>query len=402
MGAAELGASQDALKALMLLELLSPSSPGDSVSPVNKDLNCERDYFTMGLPHIFPGGKQILRRQRHYLHLPISLLVSSERIGPSNYGGNEEMVSTWNKVFESSKYLNKPLLPFEEWNIDFSELTVGTCVGIGFFGEVFHGIWNGTDVAIKIFFEQDLTTENMEDFCNEISILSHLRHPNVILFLGVCTTPHHLSMVTEYMEWGSLYHLIHMSGLKKKLSWRRRLKMLRDICRLFQSAAVPAFSFCSTLVTNFHLDCHDGIPGEGSPTYLPRRQTNSQKATSLPSSPHQFTGQSSERIGPSNYGGNEEMVSTWNKVLESSKYLNKPLLPFEEWNIDFSELTVGTCVGIVILFLGVCTKPPHLLMVTEYMDWGSLYHLIHMSGQKKKLSWRRRLKILRDICREKI
>ncbi|KAJ4976744.1 hypothetical protein NE237_001850 [Protea cynaroides] len=156
---------------------------------------------------------------------------SSERIGPSNYGGNEEMVSTWNKVLESSKYLNKPLLPFEEWNIDFSELTVGTRVGIGFFGEVFRGIWNGTDVAIKIFLEQDLTTENMEDFCNEISILSRLRHPNVILFLGVCTKPPHLSMVTEYMEWGSLYHLIHMSGQKKKLSWRRRLKMLRDICR---------------------------------------------------------------------------------------------------------------------------------------------------------------------------
>ncbi|XP_010279135.1 PREDICTED: serine/threonine-protein kinase EDR1-like isoform X2 [Nelumbo nucifera] len=149
----------------------------------------------------------------------------------SEYMRNAEMVSTWNKVLESSTFLNKPLLPFEEWNIDFSELTVGTRVGIGFFGEVFRGIWNGTDVAIKVFLEQDLTTENMEDFCNEISILSRLRHPNVILFLGACTKPPHLSMVTEYMELGSLYYLIHASGQKKKLTWRRRLKMLRDICR---------------------------------------------------------------------------------------------------------------------------------------------------------------------------
>lgn len=43
----------------------------------------------------------------------------------------------------------------------------------GFFGEVFRGVWNGTDVAIKVFLEQDLTTENMEDFCNEISILRY-------------------------------------------------------------------------------------------------------------------------------------------------------------------------------------------------------------------------------------
>ncbi|XP_028107185.1 serine/threonine-protein kinase EDR1-like isoform X1 [Camellia sinensis] len=145
--------------------------------------------------------------------------------------GNAEMTSTWNKVLESSKILNKPLLPFQEWNIDFSELTVGIRVGIGFFGEVFRGIWNGTDVAIKVFLEQDLTVENIEDFCNEISILSRLRHPNVILFLGACTKPSRLSMVTEYMEMGSLYHLIHVSGLKKRLSWRRRVKIICDICR---------------------------------------------------------------------------------------------------------------------------------------------------------------------------
>lgn len=43
---------------------------------------------------------------------------------------------------------------------------------------------------------------------------------------------------------------------------------------------------------------------------------------------------------------NDEMVLTWNKVLESPMFHNKPLLPFQEWNIDFSELTVGTRVGI--------------------------------------------------------
>lgn len=45
---------------------------------------------------------------------------------------------------------------------------------LGFFGEVFRGIWNGTEVAIKVFLEQDLTAENMEDFCNEISILRYI------------------------------------------------------------------------------------------------------------------------------------------------------------------------------------------------------------------------------------
>ncbi|CAN6482864.1 unnamed protein product [Victoria cruziana] len=173
------------------------------------------------------------RNQGSFAHKAVSLPSSPSRGQVPDRGVPAEfdMMSTWNRVLESSSFLNKPLLPFQDWSIDFSELTIGIRVGIGFFGEVFRGIWNGTDVAIKIFLEQDLTAENMEDFCNEISLLSRLRHPNVILFLGACTKPPHLSMVTEYMEMGSLYYLIHMSGQKKKLSWRRRLKMLRDICR---------------------------------------------------------------------------------------------------------------------------------------------------------------------------
>lgn len=155
-------------------------------------------------------------------------LVSARGMDPSK---SVDIITSWNRVLESSPLPSKPLLPFSEWNIDFSELRVGVRVGIGSFGEVFRGIWKGTEVAIKILLEQDLTEENMEDFCNEISLLSRLRHPNVILFLGACTKPPHLSMVTEYMEMGSLYHLIHTSGQGKKFSWRRRLKMLRDICR---------------------------------------------------------------------------------------------------------------------------------------------------------------------------
>ncbi|KAL2475187.1 Mitogen activated protein kinase kinase kinase-related [Abeliophyllum distichum] len=178
-------------------------------------------------------GKQISS------HKAISLPTSPQCFGnqaslrgeASAIFASPDMMSTFNKVLESSKILKKPLLPFQEWNIDFSEITIGTRVGIGFFGEVFCGTWNGLEVGIKVFLEQELTVENVEDFCNEISILSRIRHPNVILFLGACTNPPRLSLVTEYMEMGSLYYLIHASGLKKKLSWQRRLKMLCDICR---------------------------------------------------------------------------------------------------------------------------------------------------------------------------
>lgn len=165
------------------------------------------------------------------ISLPSSPRWSYGRGKAAGIFGSLDMMSRLDKVIESSRILNKPLLPFDEWNIDFSEITIGARVGIGFFGEVFRGVWNGTEVAVKVFLEQDLTEENIEDFANEISILSRIRHPNVILFLGACTTPPRLSVVTEFMEMGSLYHLIHVSGQKNNLSWQRRLKMLCDICR---------------------------------------------------------------------------------------------------------------------------------------------------------------------------
>lgn len=73
---------------------------------------------------------------------------------------------------------------------------------------------------------------------------------------------------------------------------------------------------------------------------LQKAQYISQKAMSLPSSPHKFGGPGYQRSGSAN------TTLIWNKVCESSKILDKLLLPYQEWNIDFSELTVGTRVGI--------------------------------------------------------
>ncbi|OVA06238.1 Protein kinase domain [Macleaya cordata] len=99
-------------------------------------------------------------------------------------------------------------------------------------------------------------------------------------------------------------------------------------------------------IPKFCLDDHDKMLSEISGRYNhPGKQLNSHTATSLPSSPRAFRGHASESIGRPDFVGNE-LVSTWNKVLESSTFLNKPLLPFQEWNIDFSELTVGTRFGI--------------------------------------------------------
>jgi len=44
-------------------------------------------------------------------------------------------------------------------------------------------------------------------------MLAKFRHPNIILLVGITSTPPNLSIITEYVKNGSLYDLIH----KKKV-----------------------------------------------------------------------------------------------------------------------------------------------------------------------------------------
>ncbi|EFA75541.1 hypothetical protein PPL_11046 [Heterostelium album PN500] len=94
-----------------------------------------------------------------------------------------------------------------EYEIDFNELEFGEPLGKGFFGEVKRGTWRETDVAIKIIYRcQFKTKTSVEMFQNEVSILSKLRHPNVVQFLGACTSgsEEHHCIVIEWMGGGSL------------------------------------------------------------------------------------------------------------------------------------------------------------------------------------------------------
>lgn len=59
-------------------------------------------------------------------------------------------------------------------------------------------------VAIKRLLHVDSTT--VQRFAKEIRLLARLRHPNLILFMGFCTTPE-LCIVSEYMARGSLFQV---------------------------------------------------------------------------------------------------------------------------------------------------------------------------------------------------
>jgi serine/threonine protein kinase len=49
----------------------------------------------------------------------------------------------------------------------------------------------------------------VESFKEEARVMSHLRHPNVVLFMAACTKPPRMCIVMEFMALGSLFDLLH-------------------------------------------------------------------------------------------------------------------------------------------------------------------------------------------------
>ncbi len=42
-------------------------------------------------------------------------------------------------------------------------------------------------------------------------MLFNLRHPNIVLLIGISSKPQKLAIITEYVENGSLFDLLHRS-----------------------------------------------------------------------------------------------------------------------------------------------------------------------------------------------
>ncbi|GFQ05389.1 serine/threonine-protein kinase ctr1 [Phtheirospermum japonicum] len=109
------------------------------------------------------------------------------------------------------------------------DLQIGERIGIGSYGEVYRGEWNGTEVAVKKFMKQDISGDALEQFKCEIEIMLRLRHPNVVLLMGAVMQPPNMSILTEFLPRGSLYKLLHRPSIR--IDEKRRIKMALDVAK---------------------------------------------------------------------------------------------------------------------------------------------------------------------------
>ena len=165
--------------------------------------------------------------------------------------------------------------------IPFEELKIIKKIGEGGFGEVHLGIWNFKKVAIKKFTIDYNKIKNKAKllykhknnnlslktiilkFIKEINIISNLRHPNILLYIGASIDKNNnFYIVTEYISNGNLFDYLHKNNNEyednksnyNKLNTKLKLKIAYQIALSIKYLHSRNITHCDIKSSNILLE----------------------------------------------------------------------------------------------------------------------------------------------------
>ena len=145
----------------------------------------------------------------------------------------ENVEFTLTKISLTKLLLNSLGISGFNFYIPFEELKIIKKVGEGAFGEVYLGYWNKKKVAIKkYFFVKKYKDHQNKNFYNlkailikyikEINIISNLRHPNLVLYMGASlSSNHNCYLVMEFVNNGNLFEFLHQGSYNSEGNYQK-------------------------------------------------------------------------------------------------------------------------------------------------------------------------------------
>ncbi|KAH9678368.1 Wall-associated receptor kinase-like 9 [Citrus sinensis] len=180
----------------------------------------------IGRLHEIVERRRVIKLKQNFFKRNGGLLLQQE--SSSNEGNSEKT-----KLFTSM-----------ELEMATDNFNTNRILGQGGQGTVYKGmLTNGRIVAIK---KSKLVDEsNIEQFINEVAILSQINHRNVVKLLGCCLETEVPLLVYEFIPNGTLYQYIHDQTEEFPITWEIRLRIAIEVsdalCYLHSAASIPIY-----------------------------------------------------------------------------------------------------------------------------------------------------------------
>lgn len=132
----------------------------------------------------------------------------------------------------SSKSIYVDFVPFELrgraewWEIKHNEIFINEKIAEGGNGIINKVKWRGLICVVK-YLKHNNDDYEYCDLINEITVISRLRHPNLVLFLGACTIIDPLLLIYEYMPNGSLESYYNNMSKQTNRLWKPTYKYIQ-------------------------------------------------------------------------------------------------------------------------------------------------------------------------------